>query len=427
VSTICVEAACRAPAAVSRAYAWYAVVVLALCQILASIDSRLPFIMVEELKRDLTLSDMQIGLLTGPAFALTYALCAVPIARLSDRGNRIVVISIAIVVWSGFTAFASLSRTFGAFAFTRIGVAAGESALTPAAHSIIAGYLPGPSRARGLAVYSVGVAVGAFIAFGVGGYVVDRFGWRTAFLLIGCSGAALVLLLTLTVREPRREADASANPRQRGRIADLLKNPVIRHIIFGGTLLGFSAGALNAWGPAYVMRTFHLSATQTGATYGAVAGILAIVGILAGGFIGSWLSERDPRYALRMLTVAFVIAMLSQIGALLTTSYPLFLGLLAVTILLSSFYLAPTFAAIQSAVDPSTRSFASAVTLFGVNGVGVASGSFVVGMLSDLLSASLAGDSLKGALLAVTVFKLWSAGHYWNAARNMPAPRTAQI
>lgn len=412
------NSAVGADAPVSRLYAWYVVVALMLCQILASIDARLPFIMVEALKKDLNLSDMQIGLITGPAFSLTYALCAIPIARLSDRRNRVLIISVAISIWSAFTALAGLSKGFGAFAFTRIGVAAGEAALTPAAHSIIASYHQGPARAKGLAVYSVGVAVGAFVALALGGYVGDRFGWRIAFLVIGGGGMALTVLLLTTVREPPREAPTAGKLLSRGNYGSLFRSPVIRNIILGGTMLGFSAGALNGWGPAYVMRTFNLSATETGATYGAVAGVLAMIGILAGGFISSWLSERDPRYGLRMLSGAFIVAMVAQIMAFLTDIYPVFLFFLAVTVLLSSFYLGPTFAAIQSAVDPSARSFASAVTLFSINGIGIALGSFVVGALSDLL-AQWTEDSLQWALISVTWLKAWSAIHYWLASRHM--------
>jgi len=411
--------ALSAQAPASRVYAWYCVFALMLCQALASVDARLPFILVEALKRDLGLSDTQVGLITGPAFSLTYAVCAIPIAKLSDRGNRVAIISVAIAVWSAFTAVAGLAVNFGTFAATRVGVAVGESALTPGAHSLIASYFKGPARAKGLAVYSFGLAAGAFIAFAVGGYVGDRFGWRMAFFLVGGGGLGLVALLMGTVRHPPRESAVGASSAPRGDIRSLLRHPVIRNLVLGGTLLGFSAGSVNAWGPAYVMRTFHLSATETGASYGAVTGLLAMVGILAGGFIGSWLSERHPSRALQMLSGAFVIAMLAQIGGLLADDYTLFLALLALTILLSSFYLAPTHAAIQSIVDPASRSFASAVTLFCINGLGIALGAFVVGALSDVLTPRLGDGALRWALLGVSLAKSWSALHYWLASRHL--------
>ena len=122
-----------------------------------------------------------------------------------------------------------------------------------------------------------------------------------------------------------------------------------------------------------------------------------------------------------MLSSALVLAMVAQIAAFISNDYGVFLILLATTILLTSFYLAPTFAAIQSAADPSARSFASAVALFCINGLGIASGAFVVGAISDVLTGWMAAHSLKWALIAVSFVKAWSACHYWMASRNIAA------
>ena len=122
----------------SSIYGWYVVGMLMLCQTLAALDSKLPFILVESLKRDLLLSDTQIGLITGPAFSLTYAISAIPIAKLSDRGSRVRIISGAIVVWSALTALGGAAQGMKTLLLSRIGVAVGEAALTPAAHSVIA-------------------------------------------------------------------------------------------------------------------------------------------------------------------------------------------------------------------------------------------------------------------------------------------------
>jgi predicted MFS family arabinose efflux permease len=401
------------------AYAWYVVFALALCQALAAMDARLPYILVEALKRDLDLTDTQIGLITGPAFSLSYALFAIPIAKLSDVKNRTVIIGGAVIVWSAFTACGGLAKGFATFALARVGVAFGEAALTPAAHSLISNYLPQAARAKGIALYAFGFAMGSFIALALGGYIGDRFGWQMAFFIIGGAGVAFSLLVFFTVREPPREAPARDSSLPKGNIASLFGNPVIAHTILGALALGFSVGALGSWGPAYVMRSFGLSATQTGASYGAVVGLLAMIGILAGGFIGSWLSNRSPHYALRMLAIVFFVTLFTQLGALFADNYVLFLVLIAITSLLSAFYMGPTHAAIQSMVDPSARSFASAVTVFCINGLGIAFGAFFVGLLSDTLAPSLGGESLRWALITVTICKLWSAIHYWQASRHL--------
>lgn len=409
----------------SRIYGWYVVTVLMLCQTLGALDSKLPFILVESLKRDLLLSDTQIGLITGPAFSLTYAISAIPISKLSDRGVRVHVIAGAIVVWSALTAAGGFAQGMRTLLLSRIGVAVGEAALTPAAHSIIADYTDKASRPKAIAVYSLGLAVGTFLALSLGGYLSDRFGWRTTLFFTGASGIVLSVLVFATVREPKREQATGTRGLPKGDIRSLLRNPAVRNLMLGGAVLGISSGALGSWAPAYVMRTFHLSAAETGASFGAVAGAVAILGILCGGFIGGWLAQREPRQAFNLLALSFVVAMIAQIGSLLTSNYPLFIALTGLSIFLVAFYLAPTYATIQSTVHPSARSFAAAVTLFCISGVGMASGAFVCGALSDLFQPYYGADSLKMALLILSVFKLWGAVHYLLVGHHMSSAALA--
>jgi predicted MFS family arabinose efflux permease len=382
-------------------------------------DSKILFILVEALKRDLLLSDTQIGLITGPAFSLTYAISAIPIAKLSDRGVRVHVIGGAIVFWSTLTAIGGLATGMKTMLLSRVGVAVGEAALTPAAHSIIADYTDKGSRPKAIAIYSMGLAIGTFLALSLGGYLNDQIGWRNTLFTVGATGIVLCVLLLTTVREPLREQATDARELPKGNLRSLLSNKPVRNLMLGGAVLGISSGALGSWAPAYVMRTFGLSATETGASFGAVAGGVAILGILGGGFIGGWLAKRGPRRAYNVLALAFVIAMVAQIGSLLTSDYQLFIVLTAISIFLVAFYLAPTYSTIQSAVDPSARSFAAAVTMFCISGVGMASGAFVCGLLSDLLQPYYGTDSLKFALLILSLFKLWGAVHYVLVGRHL--------
>ncbi|PCE43965.1 spinster family MFS transporter [Rhizorhabdus dicambivorans] len=407
------------PGSRTKLYAWYVVAVLMLCQTLGAMDSKVLFILVEALKRDLGLSDTQIGLITGPAFSLTYAISAIPISKLSDRGVRVNVIGGAIVFWSALTALGGFALGMKTLLLSRIGVAVGESALTPAAHSIIADYTDKATRPKAIATYSLGLAVGTFLALSLGGFLNDQFGWRTTLFIIGATGILLCVLVLTTVREPAREQATGARELPKGDIRSLLRNKPIRNLMLGGAVLGLSSGALGAWAPAYVMRTFDLSATATGASFGAVAGGTAILGILGGGFIGGWLAHRGPRSAYNVLALAFIVAMLAQIGSLLTSNYPLFIVLTALSIFLVAFYLAPTYSTIQSAVDPSARSFAAAVTMFSISGVGMASGAFVCGLFSDLLQPYYGDDSLRAALIILSFFKLWGAVHYILVGRHL--------
>jgi predicted MFS family arabinose efflux permease len=401
------------------AYAWYVTFILTACYTLSFLDSKIPFILVQLIKKDLALTDTQMGILAGPAFSLTYALCTMPLAKLSDRLTRKYIIAGAVTVWSAFTASCGVAHSFTSFMFGRVGVAFGESALTPAAHSMIADYFPERQRAKVIAIYFSGIAIGSFLALSVGGFLADRYGWRSTMYAVGATGALLALLMLTTVREPVREQRDTARSRSEGSVVALFANPAIRNTVVGGTILGIALGAHSAWTPAYIMRTFGLSASATGATYGALSGAVALIGTLLGGFLASWLSAKDIRYGHRLLAAAFLMAAPCMIVALCVDSYPLFLLFVAIAGVLLISYPGPTYATIQSLVQPGARSFAAAVTLFCIQGIGIALGAFLTGWLSDRFAAQYGQNSLRWSMMVMSLASVWAAFHYWAASNHL--------
>ena len=375
--------------------------------------------MVQAIKSDLDLTDTQLGIISRSGI-----LADVRRRRFADRRTvrsiaRKFVIAVAVAVWSAFTAAGGATYSFLPFMFSRTGVAFGESALTPAAHSIFADYFPERQRSKVIAVYSCGIALGGFLALTLGGLLSDRFGWRTTLMIVGGVGLVLSLLVAVTVREPSRNLGSSSRRMSDGSLAALFADPTIRNTIFGGTILGLANGSLSAWTPAYIMRTFHLSASATGATYGTTLGIMAIVGTLAGGIIAGWLSAKDIRYGFRLLAIAFVLATFTKLASLITDNYVLFLLFGSISDSCSCSILArplPQFSRWQSRMR---RSFASAVTMFCINGVGIAGGAFLTGWLSDRLVPVFGADSLRWSLGILSVLSVWSALHYWRASYHL--------
>lgn len=401
------------------AYGWYVVVALMLCEAVSSLGAKLPFILVESLKADLNFSDTQIGLITGPAYSLTFAIAALPLAKIADKHVRTRVISISIIVWAAFMALGSMAQGIATFGLSRIGGAIGDAGLSPATHSLIAGYTTPASRPKAMAIYSLGTAFGGIAALVVGGYVADNYGWRAALQIAAVGGVLVSVVIATTIRDPGRRGDVGARAGlPKGNLKSILGSAPIRNIIIGGMLMGLSAGAFDRWAPAYIMRTFDLTATETGASFGGLAGLTGISGLLLGGFVGSWLAKRRFSNTFRMLSIAFMVATLIQFASLMVTeNYPLFLGLTAASILFVAFYFAPTYAAVQSLSDPTGRSFAAAVTIFAVNGIGIASGAFLVGVLSDFFRTYAGDDSLRWALITMTFIKFGAVWHYYLAAR----------
>jgi predicted MFS family arabinose efflux permease len=403
----------------SVAYAWYVTFILTACYTLSFMDSKLPFILVQLIKKDLSLTDTEMGILAGPAFSLTYAICTIPLAKLSDRLTRKYIIAGAVTIWSAFTASCGVAHSFASFMFGRVGVAFGESALTPAAHSMIADYFPERQRAKVIAIYFSGIAIGSFLALAVGGFLADRYGWRSAMYAVGATGVILSLLVLTTVREPIREQKNSARKLSEGSIVALFANPAIRNTIIGGAILGVAGGSHSAWTPAYIMRTFGLSASATGASYGVLTGVVALTGTLLGGFLASWLSGKDIRYGLRLLAIAFLMAGPCTVIALCVDSYWLFMLFSAMAGLSLAAYPGPTYATIQSLVEPGSRSFAAAVTLFCIQGIGLALGAFLTGWLSDKFAGQYGANSLRWSMIVMSLASVWAAFHYWAASNHL--------
>ena len=168
------------------------------------IDRQILVILQESIKTDLGLSDSQLGLLSGTAFAVFYVFCGIPIARWADRYNRVNIVSAAVVVWSGMTALCGFAGSYLQLFLARLGVGVGEAGGSPPSHSIISDYFPHEQRGRAMSVYSAGVYIGILVGFLAGGWIGQYFGWRIAFLVVGLPGVLLGILVKLTLREPKR-------------------------------------------------------------------------------------------------------------------------------------------------------------------------------------------------------------------------------
>ena len=188
----------------SLAYRRYVLGMLALVYVFNFTDRQILAILMQPIKEDLLLSDTQLGLLSGIAFALFYVTMGIPIARLADRYSRVNIISVSIFLWSLMTALSGLAGNFTQLLLARIGVGIGEAGCTPPAHSLLADYFARENRASALSIYSLGLPLGSVLGLMAGGWVAQIYGWRMAFFLVGLPGLVLALMVKFTIREPRR-------------------------------------------------------------------------------------------------------------------------------------------------------------------------------------------------------------------------------
>ena len=174
--------------------AYYALGTLTLVYSFNFIDRQLLAILQESIKADLLLSDAQLGLLTGFAFAVFYVTAGLPIASWADRGNRRNIVSLSLFVWSFMTAISGFAQNYWQLLLARIGVGVGEAGGSPPSHSMISDIFAPESRASALGFYSTGVSFGILFGFLFGGWLNEYFGWRVAFLIVGVPGVLLAFL-----------------------------------------------------------------------------------------------------------------------------------------------------------------------------------------------------------------------------------------
>ncbi|MEE8164250.1 MAG: MFS transporter, partial [Myxococcota bacterium] len=303
--------------------AYYMLSILFLVNVVSLIDRNILGILLEDIKQDLQVSDTQIGLLVGPAFAITNALAGIPLARLADRWSRRSIIAWGLAAWSAFTALQGVTRSFGTLLTTRIGVGIGEASTGPSAHSLISDYFPMNRRAAAISIYTFGGFVGVWLAFLVGGWLSDLYSWRLALVAVGLPGIVLSLLVRFSIREPVRGAiegrvDSGETVPMLRVLRVLGAKSSFRHLFMALPLFVCSAYVLNVWGPAFLMRVHGLTKTEIGLWFGLIVGLSGGVGSLLGGFLADRLARQDPRWYARVPALGSLTATPFVVGFLLS-------------------------------------------------------------------------------------------------------------
>jgi len=410
----------------SGRYTRYALGLLLVVYIFNFIDRSILSILLESIKKEFQLSDTQLGLLSGPAFAIFYTFVGLPIARWSDRGKRTSIIAVAVVVWSAMTALTGFAQSFLHLLLARIGVGVGEAGCSPPAHSLLSDYFPASRRATVLAIYSLGIPLGGGIGFLAGGWLDEFFDWRTAFIVVGAPGVLLALIVKLTLKEPRRgqfDEPTLVQPPQQS-ILQVLKfmNGLksFRHLALAAALHAFYGYGAGAFIAAFFRRSHDMEPGELGTWFGIIAFTAGSAGTFLGGFLGDRLATRDQRWYMWLPAVATAAYIPFAILLYLASNPYVGLVLFFPGSILGGMYLGPTFAMTQSLVPASMRATAAAILLFAINIIGLGLGPQGVGILSDLLSSTFGNESLRYALLITVVsFAAWSIFHYILAARTL--------
>lgn len=388
----------------SKARAGYILLILCLISALNYYDRFLIGILVEDLKRDLSLSDAQIGLLSGLAFALVYSIASIPVASYADRGFRVRVLGTAAGIWSIMTGLCGMATGFWTMLFARFGVGIGESGGAPTTHAIVAETFGDKWRATALAAIGVAGAIGTSAAFAGGGYIAQHYGWRWAFFAAAVPGMVIAAIFALTVREPRRAATSGSGVAVPARTAlgVLLRRRAYLWVCGGVSIFSIGAFGSSAWTPAYLMRYFGRDAATVGLDYSAIIGPAAIIAVFAGGFLADWLGRKDPRAPYWLLAVSLFVSIPLGIVQLTTENYDTALAMAWPSALIGSLWISPTYAIVQALSGSKLRAIGAAFFMLCVNLIGQSLGPLVVGAMSDHFSAAYGNLGLRYALLIST-------------------------
>lgn len=374
------------------------------------VDRQILGILAGPIKAELGLSDTQLGLLGGIAFALLYSTLAVPLALLADRTSRTWVITVSLAVWSGFTAMCGMATSFWQLFLFRLGVGVGEAGGVAPSYALIADYFPPEERARALSVYSLGIPLGAALGVLFGGYIAATVDWRAAFIAVGLAGVVIAPLFRLVVREPKRPAvdPADAVPVRRV-FAMLAAKKSFWLLALGAASSSMLGYGLAFWFPQLLQRSFGLDLVQTSHFYGGVLLLGGIAGVLAGGMLGDRLGARDRGNFANIPALAFLLAVPLFAAGILSGSVALAFILFLIPQALAYVWLGPVISAVQHLVPPHMRATASASFLLINNLVGIGGGTLFLGALSDAFAQRFGDESLRYAMLVSLGFYLLAA------------------
>ena len=407
------------------------IALLTLVYVLNFVDRQLVGILGQPMKAELGMSDKQLGLLSGVAFALFYTALGLPVARIAERRRRVGVIAISLGLWSAMTALCGLAQTISQLILARLGVGVGEAGYAPTAQSLIADLVPAERRATALALFSLGIPAGMLIGAIAGGWLAQSLGWRMAFVWLGLPGVALALLLALVLREPPRTNPPESNASLTQVALRLWHAPGFVHMAAGASIASFAGYGLTSFAVPLLMRRYALPVGEAATGFGLIAGTAIAIGIGAGG----WLADRSRgigRGGRVAASGALIAALLFPIA--LSLADPRLMALAALAPLAGAhLYFGPTYGLTANSVDSHSRATAIAILLMAMNAIGLGLGPLAVGAMSDLfaraalpgyspgchsdLCAAASAQGLANALRVDVLLYFWAALHFALAGR----------
>jgi len=395
--------------------AWGARTVLFLLTLIAMVqffDRALMVVILEPLKQEFSLTDAQLGFLSGFSYAAAFALAGIPFGWMADRGNRRNLLAALLAIWSALVAFAGSANSFMALVITRVGIGAADAGGQPCSVSIISDLYPAQRRAGAVAIFFVGVPLGMASGFIVGAIVAGQLGWRTAFYVAAVPGVVLTILLLLLVKEPKRGASDGISeskdlaPSLSETIGFMRSQKSLVYLMLASVLVTASSSAMMSWIGSLLVRVHSLSLENVGLLTGLCMGGFGAIGTLVFGWVADRQGMKDMRNQPRMMAIAAAVIAVSGTAVSLL---PTVLGA-AVSLALFASMVAglngPTYALTQSLVKVRMRGTSMSTLVVLLNLIGVGVGPALAGILSDQFAAAYGAESVRWAMVCVLLMNI---------------------
>ncbi|CAN5335535.1 MFS transporter [soil metagenome] len=402
--------------------AWITLALLTAMMTFNQIDRRVASLVIEPLKHEFSLSDSQLGMLTGLAFGLIYAVTSVPLGLIADRVNRRNMLAIVITVWSAMTALAGFANSYGHLLLTRLGVGAAESGASPTATSMVTDLFPRDRRATAIAIYHTGIPLGSFLCFIVGAYLVAHYGWRTAFIAAGVPGIPLAILMCVLIKEPKRGAfdkGPAYDGDWRQRLGDAFHfiggDKRVFLLVIGAGLLSAANTGVTGWFVPFLMREHHMAIQGAGAVIAFSSGLCGGIGLIFTGAMTDRLAKGDSSRMLVLCGLISLATMVLAAAALLAPTLALTIISIGGYSLICYSFLGISYAALLNLTPTGFRGTVIAIEMVVANLFGYGGGPFVVGVLSDAYGGP---HSLRWAMLTLDLFYLAGAACFLIAGRS---------
>jgi predicted MFS family arabinose efflux permease len=367
------------------------------------LDRQILGILVQPIKGELGLTDTQLGLLGGTAFAILYSTLAIPLALVADRTSRSWVITISLTVWSLFTALCGVATSFWQLFAFRLGVGVGEAGGVAPSYALVADYFPPARRARALAIYSMGIPIGLASGTLLGAFIATYIDWRAAFIAVGVAGILIAPVFRLVVKEPPRAVAPVGRAPVGAVFAILARKPSFWLMAFAASMSSLAGYGLAFWVPSLLIRSYGFDLPTTSVYFASLLLVGGASGVFLGGVLADKLGGDRGNYA-KLPAFAWLITAPLFVAGFLSPSPYLAWFLFLIPNALNILWLGPITTAVQHLVPAHMRATASASFLLINNLIGLGVGSFAIGALSDALTVRFGTEALRYSAVAVACF-----------------------